>query len=353
MDSPERQRTLRATVEWSVGLLADAELSLLRTLAVFVDGWTIEAAAQVAGLDEDRALELSETLARHSLIYLDDNAVGQRSRMLETIRVFIAEQLAGRPDAMEIGRHHASYYRALAEQADRPLRGPGHSEWLARLEAEAGNLTAAVRWYLAHDRAPLPHLFRVLWLFWELRDHMLEGRAWIMQLLPATDTLDTQAQAELLWTAAATADEVHDDPGALAAIQRLAPLLAGINDPFLRTLSELTIAYSAPIAGDFDGALRGVLSSLEELRGRDEPYWTAVADLSVGYLETAAGRHEDALPHVREASDLADSSATPGWPPGRECCKALLMPCRAGSTRPGRCSRRHLTSAWRCTSAAT
>ena len=69
VDLPERQRTLRATVEWSVGLLDDAERSLLEVAAVFVDGWTIEAAAQVAGLEEDRALELSEALARHSLVY--------------------------------------------------------------------------------------------------------------------------------------------------------------------------------------------------------------------------------------------------------------------------------------------
>ena len=176
MDLPERQRTLRATVEWSVGLLDDAERSLLEIAAVFVDGWTIEAAAQVAGLDEDRALELSEALARHSLIYLDSTGAGPRSRMLETIRAFVAERLAARPDVAEIGRRHADYYRALAEQADRPLRGAGQSEWLERLEAEAGNLAAAVRWYLAHDPGPLPHLFRVLWLFWFLRDHLGEAR---------------------------------------------------------------------------------------------------------------------------------------------------------------------------------
>src|SRR6266487_1916769 len=76
VDLPERQRTLRATVEWSVGLLEDAERSLLEVAAVFVDGWTVEAAAQVAGLSEDRALDLSEALARHSLIYLDSTESG-------------------------------------------------------------------------------------------------------------------------------------------------------------------------------------------------------------------------------------------------------------------------------------
>jgi len=142
VDLPERQRTLRATVEWSVGLLTDDERSLLEVTAVFVDGWTIQAASEVAGLDEDRALELCEALARHSLIYVDSTDLGPRSRMLETVRAFAAERLAARPDADQIGRRHAGYYRVLAERADRPLRSAGQGEWLERLEAEAGNLAA-------------------------------------------------------------------------------------------------------------------------------------------------------------------------------------------------------------------
>ena len=175
VDLPERQRTLRATVEWSVGLLDDAERSLLETMAVFAGGWTVEAAAEVAGLEEDRALDLTEALARHSLVQPDRTERGPRLRMLETIRAFVAERLAARPDAAEVARRHADYYRALAEQADRPLRRAGQGEWVERLQAEAGNLAAAVHWYLAHDPGPLPHLFRVLWLFWELRDNLGEA----------------------------------------------------------------------------------------------------------------------------------------------------------------------------------
>ena len=306
VDVPERQRTLRATVEWSVGLLDDSERSLLETLAVFVDGWTIDAAARASALPQDEALLLSEALARHSFIYTDSSELGTRSRMLETIRVFVAEQLAARPDAADIGRRHAAYYRELAEQADRPLRCASHVDWLGRLEAEAGNLGAAVRWHLTHDPVPLPHLFRVLWLFWELRDHMNEARAWVAQLQPAAGSLDARAHAELLWTATATANELHDDPAALAASQDLAPLLTAIDDPYLSTLSRLMIAMTLPISGDFDGALRGLLTSLAELRSQNEPYWTAVAALSAGYLETAAGRYSDALDHVREARELAE-----------------------------------------------
>jgi predicted ATPase len=308
VDLPERQRTLRATVEWSMSLLDDAERSLLEVAAVFVDGWTIQAVAQVAGLDEDRALELSEALARHSLVYLDSTGLGSRTRMLETVCEFVAERLAARPDAAEIGRRHAGYYRALAEQADRLLRSPGESEWLERLQAEAGNLAVAVRWYLAHDRGPLPHLIRVLWLFWTQQDLEREAWSWVQQLLPAVGTLDPQARAELAWAAAVLAVDTGDDAAALAARQRLAPLLAEISDPFLHAVAQLAMAWTSPVAGDFDGALRAAAVSLEELRGKDEPTFMGMAAFTVGSLEVALGRYDDALPHLREAHDLAERS---------------------------------------------
>ena len=306
VDLPKRQRTLRATVEWSVGLLDDGERSLLETLAVFTDGWTIEAAAQVAGLVEDRALELLEALARHSLIYLASTGLGLRSRMLGTVHEFVAERLAARPDAAEVRRRHADYYWALAGQADRPLRGAGQGEWMERLEAEAGNLAAAVDWYLAHDRAPLPHLFRILWPFWSMRDHLAEARAWVDQLLPAVGSLDPQAQAELGWVAAGTAAEVGDDAAALAARRRLELLLEKIQEPFLHAICQLAMGWTLPITGDFEGALREVLASLEELHGHDEPFWTALAASSAADLETALGRYDGALQHLRETCELAD-----------------------------------------------
>jgi hypothetical protein len=305
-DLPERQRTLRATVEWSVGLLDDAERSLLEITSVFAGGWTIGAAAQVASLEEDRAIELSEALARHSLIQLDYTGLEPRSRMLETVREFVAEQLAARADITEVERRHADYYRALAEQADRPLRGGGQHEWLERLEADAGNLAAAIGWYLAHDPVPLPHLFRVLWPFWSSRDLLGEARPWVNQLLPAAGSLDSQAQAELQWAAAAIASEVGDDTAALAARQRLGPLMAAIEDPFLHAACQLVMAWTSPITGDFDGAMREASASLEEFRGQDEPFETALAAFTTGALETAVDRHDDALRHLREACDLAE-----------------------------------------------
>jgi predicted ATPase len=313
VDMPERQHTLRAAVEWSVGLLDDAERSLLEVAAVFVDGWTVEAAVEVAGVDEDRVLDLTEALADHSLISFDVTDQGPRSRMLETIRRFVAERLAARPDLLDIQRRHAEYYRALAEQADRPLRTFGQSEWVERLQAEAGNMAAAVRWYLAHDRAPLPHLFRVLspfrvlWVYWGLRYEILgEARSWIDQLLPGADSLDPQARAELLLTAAVTALEASDDAAALAARDRLAPLLDEIDDAYLQAVSELLDSWTSFVVHDWNRALEEASASLERLRGQDEPLWTALALLSVGSLEAAVGRYDEADRHLTETRELAE-----------------------------------------------
>ena len=316
VDMPQRQRTLRETVQWSVDLLDDDERSLLETMAIFVDGWTVDAAGQVAGLAEDRVLELSEALERSSLIQLDSTEPGPRLRMLNTIRRFVAERLAARPDAAETGRRHADYYRALAERADRQLRSLDQDHAAEGLEVEAANLAATVGWYLAHDRAPLPHLFRVLWLFWGLRDHLGEARGWVDQLMPTVDSWEPDAQAELWWTAATIAVEVVGQDQALAASQRLESLLPGIRDPYLHVVSQLAMAGISFVVGDFEGALRTELACLEELRGQDEPYWTTVAVLTVGLVETAMGRPEDALGHLREARTLAgrfDHAGLSAW----------------------------------------
>jgi tetratricopeptide (TPR) repeat protein len=103
-----------------------------------------------------------------------------------------------------------------------------------------------------------------------------------------------------------TSVNTGDDTSALAARQRLAPLLAGISDPFLHAASRLVLAWTLPITGDFDGALREVTTALEELRGQDEPVYTAIAAFTAGSLDTALGRYDDALGHLRESRDLTE-----------------------------------------------
>jgi predicted ATPase len=305
VDMPERHQTLRATVEWSVSLLAEHERSFLEALAVFLGGWTVDAAAAVAALDEDTALELTEALARHSLISLDVTEQGSRARMLETIRAFVAERLAARPDAADVQRRHAEYYRGLVEQADRPVRRIGQSEWVERLLIEVGNTAAAVRWYLTNDRAPLPHLFRVLALFWALRDPIEDRRIWIGELLPDADSLDPRPRAELLWTAAMYALEAGEDREAVAYVERLTRVLDEIDDRYLEAVSHVVLAWAAPLVDNRAEALREASVAVEQLRSQDEPFWTALALVTSGALEGGAGRYEEALRRLREGGELA------------------------------------------------
>jgi tetratricopeptide (TPR) repeat protein len=164
-----------------------------------------------------------------------------------------------------------------------------------------------VDWYLDYNRTPLPRLFRDLLPYWLLADDVLgQARAWIGQLLPAAGSLDPQARAELLWAAAATANQVGDGAAALAASEQLEPLLPEIHDPYLHAVSQLAIAWAATIVGDVDGAFRQASASLEELRSQDEPYWTAAAVVTVGAYELAGGRYDDAHRHLAEARAMAE-----------------------------------------------
>ena len=291
VDLPERQRTLRATVEWSVGLLDDAEQHMLATLSIFVDGWTVEAAVHVSDLTEDRTLDLLDALAGHSLVSVDATDAGPRFRMLASVRELAAERLAASADLADVERRHAEYFGALVENADWPAER--QAEWAERLRTEEENLRVAIRWFLTHDIAPLPHIFRILWLFWQMRDRMPEGRAWIDELLLRADALDDRAQAELLFTSAVTAVEVGDDDSALAAVEGIERLEGRIDDPYLESAAQLAVSWILPIVDDFDGALQAASTALDGFRQQNEPF-VALAALTVGMLEMTLGRHDAA-----------------------------------------------------------
>jgi len=300
-DLPERQRTLRATVEWSIGLLDEAERQMLATLSIFVEGWTIEAAVHVSGLPEQRTLDLLDALAGHSLVGIDMTGGGPRFRMLASIRELAAERLAAGADRADVERRHAEYFRVLVENADWPTER--QAEWAERLRIEEGNLRIAVRWFFTHDIAPLPHMFRILWLFWQMCDRILEGRAWIRELLMRADELDEHAQVELLLLSAVTAVEVGDDDGAVAAFEGLERLDGRIADPYLESAARLAVSWIRPIVDDFDGALEAAQAALDGFHRQNEPF-TAWAALTVGLLELRLGRHEAARAHLDETREL-------------------------------------------------
>ena len=302
VDLPERQRTIRATVEWSFELLDDAERHMLATLSVFEDGWTIEAATHVADLSEDTVLDLLDALAGHSLVHVDATDAGPRFHMLASVRELAAEQLSAGADEAEVKRRHAEHFAAFVENADWPTER--QAEWAERLRTDEENLRAAVRWFLANDVAPLPHIFRILWLYWQMRGQMPEGRAWIREAQRRADALDERSEAELLFTSAVTAVEVGDDESAIAAIDGLERLVGHIGDPYLESAAQLAMSWILPIVDDFDGAHHAALSALDGFRHQDEPF-VAFAALTAGMVEKALDEDEAARAHLSEADALA------------------------------------------------
>jgi len=301
VDLPERQRTLRTTVEWSVGLLDDAGRRMLATMSIFVEGWTLEAAVHVSGLTEDRTLDLLDSLAGQSLVSVDATDVEPRFRMLAAIRELAAERLAAEADVADIERRHAEYFGALVENAEWPAER--QAEWAARLRSEEGNLEVAIRWFLAHDIAPLPHIFLILWLFWQSRGRMPEGRAWIEELQLRADALDDRAQAELLLISAVTAVEVGDDDSAQAAVEGIERLQGRIDDPYLESAAQLAVSWVLPIRNDLDGALQAASTARDGFREQNAPFM-AWATLTVGLLEMVQGRHDAARQRLTEANEL-------------------------------------------------
>jgi predicted ATPase len=301
VDLPERQRTLRATVEWSIGLLGPDEQEMLAALSVFVGGWTTEAAVEVAGLDEYLTLDLLDALAGHSLVRIEASDPGPRFSMLAAVRELAAERLAAGTEQEAVQRRHGRYYGALVENADWPAER--HAEWAERLRIEEENLRIAIRWHLTNDIAPLPHMFRILWLFWQMYGRMPEGNAWIHELHPRAGAFDDRGRAELLFTSAVVAVEVGDDDGALAALDGLERLDGHLDDPYLVSAAKLAISWIRPLLDDFDGALRAATSALEGFRRQDEPF-TAFAALTVGGVAMVLGQSESARAHLGEADAL-------------------------------------------------
>jgi hypothetical protein len=303
VDLPERQRTLRATVEWSVDLLGDAERELLATLSVFADGWSIPAASAVAAADEFDTLDRLDALAGHSLVSVDATSAEPRFRMLTVVRELAAEQLASGHRRDEIRRRHAEFFAGVIDTDDVPadLTTP----WAERVRVEEENVRVAISWFFENDAARLPHLLRSLWLFWQTNDRLLEGRQWVDELATRADPSgwDDRARAEVLLTQAVTAVAVGDDERAVAAAREIPGILEQVDEPALRHALELAVSWTLPILDDFEGALDAATLAYAGFSEHDDAFM-AFAALTVGMLETTFGRDEGARRFLVEADRL-------------------------------------------------
>ena len=186
-DLPDRQRTLRATLEWSYGLLDASERSLFARLSVFVGGFTLEAAeAVVGGASEAEVLEYISALVDKSLVRQQETIQHEpRFTMLETVREYALERLEESGELERMRRGHANYYLELAEESERASQGSLQGVWLERLETEYDNLRAALGWSLSPqgDTEMGLQLTGALSHFWYVRGHHSESRMWLQSAL--------------------------------------------------------------------------------------------------------------------------------------------------------------------------
>ena len=171
-------RTLRAVVDWSWELLTGAERMILRRLAVFSGGATLDAAEQICGgapAGRGDVLDLLAALTDKSLLRAEGDGA-PRYRMLDTIKEYARDRLAESGES-ELARHaHLAYFTALAETADPHLRRAEQLEWLATLEAEHDNIAAALRGALAAGEAHgAMRLAAGAGWYWWLGGHKAEG----------------------------------------------------------------------------------------------------------------------------------------------------------------------------------
>jgi predicted ATPase/DNA-binding CsgD family transcriptional regulator len=242
-----RQRTLRATIDWSYDLLAEPEQAMLRRLAVFAGGCTLEAVETVAS-DLGDTLDLLGRLVDKSLVTADLSGVESRYSLLETIRAYALERLTEGGEAAATRDRHAAYFLALAERIEPELHGPDQAVWVDRLEAENDNFRAAFAWTLGAGDDPVTtvQLAAALGWFWFVRSYLSETR-WLEAALAATD--DSTADLEVIRSRARCFCHLgwlgrtwNDPPRAVALGERSLALSRAIGD-------RAAVGYTLTVVG--------------------------------------------------------------------------------------------------------
>ena len=262
-DAPERHRTLRGAIAWSHDLLSRDEQQLFRRLAVFAGGFTLDAAAAVAGMGEDAefvVLEGISSLVDKSLLVSGADGGEPRFTMLETIREFAAEEFAAYGEETDGRDAHARFFLELAEEAAPHLARMSDPVWLDRLEADHDNLLTALSWVADEDDvARTVCLAGALGWFWYMHGHYQEGRAWLDRALAMEET----------------------------AAPECIPVLARADARVGRGLLAMTLGE-----GERSAALLGEAAALR--RGTGDVWGGAYADSLRGGVLVSLGRYDEA-----------------------------------------------------------
>ncbi len=204
-DLPERQRTLRGAIAWSSELLDDDQRRLLARLSIFRGGWTLADAEEVMRRHGQLAigtLEGLSDLVDQSLVRrVDEASLEARFDMLESVREFASELLAGAGETEALRSAHAAVFLAAAQEAAPHLQGAEQRAWLDRLEVDHDNLRAALAWATeAPEPALAVDLVFALWRFWQQRGYLDEARLRLDDMAGRDWDLEPEVRARLAET---------------------------------------------------------------------------------------------------------------------------------------------------------
>jgi predicted ATPase len=310
-DLPERQKTMRATLGWSYGLLSEEEKLLFRRLSVFAGGFTLEAAEAVgvAGeVDAGNVLGLLGHLVEQSLVTAADTSAdgdGTRYRMLEPVRQYALERLEESGEAQETRRRHATFFLTLVERAEPELRGPNQVEWLDSLEKENGNFRAAMGWALSAGEAETAvRMGWALWLFWWLRGHQREGLRWMEALLLRSD-LSPALRAKALAVAGSLAYGHGDYERWEKYFEEALELSRQVENELVAAWAQAGVGVAAMERSDYKAAVSHLKGALRSYRDVDADYGVALVFTFLGMVELKRGEEGKATAMFEEGLSLA------------------------------------------------
>ncbi|TYL53487.1 DUF4062 domain-containing protein [Agromyces mariniharenae] len=309
-DVPERQRTIQATVEWSIDLLEPGPRALFVRLGVFAGDFGLDAveAVTVGAPFATDLLGTLLTLVDSSLLRQHADAGMPLFSMLAPVREIATARFDGESDAATVRRAHADHYVQLAVETEPLLRGTTQLSALARLEAERDNLRAAYRHLIAIAEVdPVADAVWRLLLYWWIRGFLPEAKAWTDLMLDAGQPLSPRTRAIALAFSAwvplwQTDGEVRAEP-----LEESVAIFRELGDDFSEglALTVLALAYMSAEPPDLDLAEARQRTALELPGMRRDPSFHALFRSALGRIYLARGRFAESLPFFEAARDDA------------------------------------------------
>ena len=273
-DVPERQQTMRNTIAWSYDLLSADQQTLLRQLAVFNGGWTLEAAEAVNENGSD-VIDTIAALVDQSLIrQLEWPGDTTRFGMLETIREFALDRLEASDESQTARRRHAGYCLDFVERhaAGMLTRVTEQTAIVQILGDEHDNLRAALDWLLQHDPNAALRLAGNLWPFWAMRGLLSEGVRWVSAALERAQTAPAIDRSRALVGLGNMASDLGDFALAQQALNESLPLSEESGDRFSVAWVLRRLGVIAGWSGDIDTASEYYSASLAIARDLNESW---------------------------------------------------------------------------------